>query len=151
MYLILLLIASTFGILFGLALLVVYCISLWMVFKKLGEPGWKALIPIYNEYVLYTYVWDTNNFIIALGLSIVYSVIKEFAGDDPSMLMNILILLSGFASIFWEVRAAFYTAYSFGKSTLFGVLLYFISFIGYLILGFDASQYIGNGSQMQRR
>ena len=32
----------------GLAMLFIY----WRVFVKMGEPGWKALIPVYNLYVL---------------------------------------------------------------------------------------------------
>lgn len=26
--------------------------GLWMIFKKMGEPGWKGIIPFYNFYVL---------------------------------------------------------------------------------------------------
>ena len=24
-------------------------ISMWLIFKKLGEKGWKSIIPIYNN------------------------------------------------------------------------------------------------------
>ncbi len=38
---------------------VVYCIILliiiiawWNIFEKAGQPGWKAIIPLYNAYIL---------------------------------------------------------------------------------------------------
>ena len=34
-----------FGILFG-------CLTLWRLFTKAGQPGWSALIPVYNIYLL---------------------------------------------------------------------------------------------------
>ena len=40
---------------------VVLCIALWKIFKKAGRPGWAALIPFYNMYVLFIYAkqaWD---------------------------------------------------------------------------------------------
>lgn len=30
----------------------VYMIGLWILFKKAGEKGWKAIIPFYNSYTL---------------------------------------------------------------------------------------------------
>ena len=37
---------------FQLIFLVIISFSHWKVFEKAGEPGWKALIPIYNYFVL---------------------------------------------------------------------------------------------------
>ena len=31
-----------------IALYVVFVVGAWKVFVKLGEPGWKAIIPVYN-------------------------------------------------------------------------------------------------------
>ena len=50
--------AGLFGIAFGTILLfslafwVVSVVALWKVFEKAGEKGWKALIPVYNFWVL---------------------------------------------------------------------------------------------------
>ena len=35
-----------------LAIVVVFVWGLWKVFEKAGEPGWAALVPIYNAIVL---------------------------------------------------------------------------------------------------
>lgn len=35
-----------------LILLLIVIISLWKIFEKAGEPGWAALIPIYNVIIL---------------------------------------------------------------------------------------------------
>jgi hypothetical protein len=46
---------STFGagtlLIFWIALLVTV-VALWRVYAKAGEPGWAAIVPFYNGYVL---------------------------------------------------------------------------------------------------
>jgi hypothetical protein len=34
------------------AILVVFLVSMWMVFEKAGEKGWKSIVPFYNSYIL---------------------------------------------------------------------------------------------------
>ena len=38
--------------LFMLAVLVVVIIGFWKVFEKAGQPGWAAIVPLYNAYIL---------------------------------------------------------------------------------------------------
>src|SRR5690348_2552588 len=41
------------GILMVLLVIAVVCIAgLWMLFVKAGEPGWAAIVPIYNLFVM---------------------------------------------------------------------------------------------------
>ena len=35
-----------------IAIVVVYCIILWKLFKKCGYNGWEAIIPFYNSWIL---------------------------------------------------------------------------------------------------
>jgi hypothetical protein len=35
-----------------LALTVLFFVGFWKVFTKAGQPGWAALIPFYNAYML---------------------------------------------------------------------------------------------------
>ena len=35
-----------------LAFIVAYVVGLWMTYTKAGKPGWAAIIPFYNLYVL---------------------------------------------------------------------------------------------------
>jgi len=40
-----------FGI-FMFALAILMIISWWKIFEKAGEPGWQAIIPIYNAFII---------------------------------------------------------------------------------------------------
>src|SRR6185503_5232149 len=47
--------AALFGgvsALIGLAIAVVVIVSWWKIFEKAGQPGWAAIVPIYNLIVL---------------------------------------------------------------------------------------------------
>lgn len=44
----------------SLALLVLTIIAMWKMFEKAGEPGWAALIPFYNAYVLFKISWGNG-------------------------------------------------------------------------------------------
>src|SRR5690349_2418253 len=38
--------------LFMLAIVVIMILGFWKVFEKAGQPGWAAIVPIYNAYIL---------------------------------------------------------------------------------------------------
>ena len=46
------LLAGVLPLLVCLAILIVVIAGLWKVFVKAGHPGWAAIIPIYNVYIL---------------------------------------------------------------------------------------------------
>ena len=50
---------GTGGSLIGLALTVLAIIAMWKMFEKAGEPGWAAIVPFYNIYVLFKITWAT--------------------------------------------------------------------------------------------
>jgi hypothetical protein len=37
---------------FGLIFLVIYVVSLWKIFDKMGQPGWSGVIPILNYVIV---------------------------------------------------------------------------------------------------
>ena len=43
-----------------MALCVLVFVSLWKVFVKAGKPGWAAIVPIYNFWVLYDISFNNN-------------------------------------------------------------------------------------------
>ena len=47
-------------------IIILKCVATWKIFVKMGEPGWKALIPFYNEYMLYKKVWHPGWFVAML-------------------------------------------------------------------------------------
>ena len=42
----------TSSIVIGLAVGILVIVSLWIIFKKAGKPGWASIVPIYNIIVL---------------------------------------------------------------------------------------------------
>ncbi|MGA3024058.1 MAG: DUF5684 domain-containing protein [Bryobacteraceae bacterium] len=101
-----------------IAVAVVFIIGYWKVFVKAGQPGWAVLIPFYNAYVL-----------------------LKIAGRPGWWLLLFLIPL---VNIVIALLVAIDIAKSFGQSPVFGVvLLFLLSGIGYLVLGFGNYRYIG--------
>lgn len=98
-----------------LALTVLIVAGFWKTFEKAGEPGWAAIIPIYNTYILIKIGGNAWWWLILLFIP----VINVFA------LAKISIDVAG----------------KFGKGLLFGLGLTFLSFIFYPLLGFGDSQY----------
>jgi len=105
-------------LLVALALAVVLIIGLWKVYVKAGQPGWAVLIPFYNVYIL-----------------------LKIAGRPGWWLVLCLIPL---VNIVIALLVAIDVAKAFGQSAVFGVILLFLlSGIGYLVLGFGNYKYVG--------
>ena len=100
-----------------LAIYVLAIIGFWKMFEKAGEPGWKALIPIYNLYILFKIAW--GNGILFLLLFV------------PAANFIILIMLQ------------FKVARAYGQGDAYAFGLIFLPYIFYLVLGFGDSEYVG--------
>ena len=103
----------------------------------------KSLIPVYNTFTLYKISWNTHNFWLYFGFSVVSSVIEAIGGEDPGFLMTILSVLVSILLIYYEVKVCIYLSKSFGMDTLFGILTFFLRFVGYLVIGFGNAYYTG--------
>ena len=100
----------------SLAVTVFLIIAIWMIYKKAGQPGWAAIIPIYNIVVMLRVIkfewWHILIMIFVPFASLVYSIII------PIKLAKV-----------------------FGKSTGFAVLAVFLTIIAYPILAFGQATY----------
>ncbi len=105
-----------------LFLLAVLLIASWKILIKAGQPGWAALIPLYNIYV-YTQVLRRPKWWILL----------YFFGFVP--FVGSLVFL--FVSIIDSVRMA----KVFGETPVFGVGLLLLPFIFYLVLAFGSADH----------
>ena len=85
-------------------------IGFWKVFEKAGRPGWEAIVPVYNLYIL---------------------TIEIAKKDIVTFLLAIFIFPVGYVLIGLEV------ARRFGKEQGFGIGLGLLPFIFYPILGFS--------------
>jgi hypothetical protein len=87
------------------------------VFVKAGKPGWAAIIPIYNFFVL-----------------------MDVAGKPWWWA---LLMLVPVVNIVIMILTAIAVAHAFARSTLFGVCLAVLGPIFFPILGFGGAKYVG--------
>ncbi|MBW4060984.1 hypothetical protein HJC99_00175 [Candidatus Saccharibacteria bacterium] len=98
---------------------IIAIVGLWKIFTKAGNPGWAAIIPIYNTYIL-----------------------LEIVGRPAWSLL--ILLFIPFVNLVLFIILALDLAKSFGKSAVFGVFgLIIFPYIGSLILGFGPAIYQG--------
>ena len=102
---------------FFLAIVVFIIASVWKVYEKANEPGWAAIIPIYNIIVLLRIVGRPLWWIILLLIPFV----------------NIIIIFIVYIDL----------AKSFGKDVGFGIGLALLGIVFYPILGFGDAEYQG--------
>lgn len=105
-----------FGLPLAFALVVIA--GQWKIFEKAGQPGWAAIIPIYNTWVLVVEVADRD------ALWFILSIFVPFAIVVPMI----------------DV------AENFGKGTGYGLGLAFLPFIFYPLLGFSDARYQGRAA-----
>jgi hypothetical protein len=100
-----------------LAVLVVVIAGMWKVFVKARQPGWAAIIPIFNLYILCL-----------------------MAGKPPWWIILFFIPL---VNIVVAILLCIELAKYFGKGVGFALGLAILPFIFYPILGFGSATYSG--------
>jgi len=100
-----------------LAFAVIMIASCWKIFTKAGQPGWAAIVPIYNIIVILQIVGKPLWWIVLLLIPLV----------------NIAVAILVYIDL----------AKSFGKGAGFGIGLVFLGFIFFPILGFGSARYQG--------
>ncbi len=90
--------------------------GLWKVFEKAGRPGWEAVIPFYNIYILTV----------------------EIARRE---ILWFILALIPFVNIIAAIVVSIDVARKFGKGTGFGIGLALLPFIFYPMLGFGDARY----------
>jgi len=112
------------GNLLGFALVVLVLAGYWKVFEKAGEKGWKAIIPIYNLFILLRIVGKPWWWIFLLLIPFV----------------NIIFIFIVFHAL----------SKAFGKGGWYTVGLFFLSAIFVPILGFGESRFMHADIEVQR-
>jgi len=102
---------------FYLAIMVLVIAGFWKTFTKADQPGWGALIPIFNLYLLCKIAGKPGWWVLLFFIPIANIVIP--------LLISIAV------------------AENFGKGAGFGIGLWLLSPIFYPILGFGDAQYQG--------
>ncbi len=112
--------ASIFSLTFscvGLLLFIAYVAGLWQIFTKAGEAGWKAIIPIYNLWVLLEVVGRPGWWIILFFIPFVNIIVWVLVALDLSK--------------------------SFDKSGWYALGLIILPWFFVVILGWGEAQYYG--------
>ena len=91
--------------------------SIWKVFSKAGQPGWAAIIPIYNIYIMCKVAGRPGWWLLLMLIPFVNFII--------AIILNVDI------------------AKRFGKGVGFAVGMILLPFIFWPILGFGSAQYQG--------
>ncbi|MBL9215108.1 MAG: hypothetical protein JNG83_06495 [Opitutaceae bacterium] len=110
----------TLILLLEIAVIIFFVAAIWKVFVKAGQPGWAAIIPIYNIYILLKIAGRPGWWLLLLLIPLVNLVVSIMVGID--------------------------VAKAFGKGAGFGVGLALLGFIFYPILGFGSATYLGAGA-----
>jgi len=97
------------------AVLLLVIVGMWKVFTKAGEPGWAAIVPIYN-----------------------FIVLLKVAGKPAWWFLLMLIPVVNFVVL---IIMDISLAKNFGKGTGFALGLVFLAPIFIPILGFGSAKY----------
>jgi len=57
---------------------IILIIAMWKVFDKAGKPGWAAIIPFYNTYILFEVAGMNGWMFLLMLIPIVNVIIPEF-------------------------------------------------------------------------
>jgi hypothetical protein len=99
-------------------IIVLMVVSMWKLFVKAGKPGWGAIVPFYNTYLM-----------------------VEIAGR-PAWWFAVILLVP-VVNIVFAIIVTIDFVKAYGKGTGFGVLSLFFPFVTFPIMAFDkATQYV---------
>ena len=102
---------------FILAIAVLMIVSMWKLFGKAGQPGWAAIVPFYNMYVLFKISFGNGWFFLFMLIPIV----------------NFVFMILLYVKL----------AKAFGKGGGYAVGLIFLGVIFMPMLAFGSSTYVG--------
>jgi hypothetical protein len=113
--------AALFGSVFVWCCVMIFAIlmiaGMWKVFVKANKPGWAAIIPFYNIYIMLEIIGRPSWWLILYFIPVV------------NVVVGWLVLLE--------------LASSFGKGMGFGIGMILLPFVFILLLGFGDAQYVG--------
>ena len=100
----------------GIFILVLSMIGLWKMFEKAKQPGWAAIVPIYNLVIYMRIIGRPWWWVILMIIPLVNIITSFYVSLDAAKV--------------------------FGKNKVFGVVgLWMFAFIGTLMIGFGDAKY----------
>ena len=109
------------------------------MYRKAGEAGWKAFIPVYNTYTNYKIAMSAKFFFLYAALNILFAAIANSTG----IALQLAAAAAGIALIVVDVKRNVKMAKLFGKNAGTGIALIFFPGITSQILGLGKAEYQG--------
>ncbi len=121
----------------------------YMLFIKMGEEGWKSLIPFYNRYLLYKRCWNGSYYFIALFMFIPavvlgvssYIIYNGGYGYSFGIVLGILAVITAMVPFIMNLVLSYKISKAFGHGLLFTVGYLIMTDIFTIILGFGDDKY----------
>lgn len=144
---------AAYGV-FYLLFVVLILVSMWKIFVKMGEPGWKGIIPIYNLWVLIkTLRKPASWFWLIFGSLIVASALAGITSAQAAAQMaagtytaglgipTIINLLIAIVVLVYSIKLYHALSKSFGHDVGFTIGLILLSIVFLPILAFGPSRF----------
>ena len=109
------------GSIIYLVVIIFYIYCMWKLYEKAGRPGWESIVPIYGAYIMVTKIAKLEWWYLLLFFV---------------PLVNIYAIFKVYIAL----------AKNFGKSTMYGIALIFLSFILFPMLALGDAEFIPNKS-----
>ena len=135
----LLVVAGIFAAIFALGVIryLLTAIGYSKMYRKAGEAGWKAFIPVYNTYNNYKISWTGKFFFLSAALYILVTALSNSA----MLAAQLAVIAAGIALMVVTVKQNVKMAKLFGKGTGTGIALIFFPGITSLILGLGKAEF----------
>ena len=121
----------------------------WMMLKKMGEKGWKALVPFYGTYLIFKHIWNKKMFWVLLASSLTLGVMEGLL-RLPALTENlpfalVALVVSAVAAVVLivvEIKAFHKLAQAFGHGLGYTLGLIFAHPVFSMMLGFGKSEFV---------
>jgi len=114
--------------------ILIQSVAWWILFTKVGRPGWAALVPVYNMWVLAEVADRPGWWGLVISLSWFLPTFGNFL-PTLSMCMFCFLPIIAIASLILSIIISI-VSQVFGHGILFGIGLFLLPFIFYPILAF---------------
>ena len=113
-------------------------IGLSAMYRKAGEAGWKAFIPVFNTYNNYKISWNGKLFFLYAALFVASTALGAFAEGAMGLVTGAISLAIVVLAVMQNIKMA----KAFGKGVGTGIALILFPGITALILGLGKAEYV---------
>ena len=107
------------------------------MYRKAGEAGWKAFIPVYNAYTNYKISWTGKFFFLSAALYILMTALS----NSTMLSVQLATAAAAIALMVVTIKQNVKMAKLFGKGAGTGIALIFFPGITSLILGLGKAEF----------